>query len=285
MKKELREVLLNEDLEINDDIHTLANLILNKFSDRWLETGSFFEGPISTRMFSNYTFNKIGDMIENINIGIYFIEKRGKELGRFTMKHQGLYIIDLMLTTDTYFKIQKEIDSYQGEIIDKDERYSFYRWNVEQFESTLVHELIHAYDAYRSKGKFASQQNNDKYQEIQRKSQNAKLKSKLSVDDIDKLTRAHTQYLRLPHEINARFNQQVRNVIKKGINQFDKEFNFTIISFDEFYKKFIDGFIGWDQMTPKIKKNIQKKVYKFYYDLKLEYFRINKGEEGFVEQL
>lgn len=111
------------------------------------------------------------------------------------------------------------------------------------YNQILVHELQHAYDDIRSGGKYIQNKQSDQYY-------NSKYKSEYS-------------YLRLPHEVWARFAE-----LAEHINPYIRRSN--IVNIVE------DHIRGWEYLDEPMKKRILKAAYKLY-DLKVQEFR-NKNK-------
>jgi len=109
------------------------------------------------------------------------------------------------------------------------------------YNSILVHELQHAYDDLRSSGKYIQNKQSDQYY-------NSKYKSNYS-------------YLRLPHEVWARFAE-----LAEHINPYIRRSN--LVSIVE------DNLNGWEHLDQAMKQRILKAAYKLY-DLKVQERRKN----------
>lgn len=98
---------------------------------------------------------------------------------------------------------------------------------------TLIHEVQHAFDNWRSKGKAFQSKQALKYQESPNKSD--------------------TAYLRLPHELSSRFTEAISK-IDSG----------KLIPMTYFLEDFKKNFIGWDEMTPNIQKRLIRRASNFW---------------------
>jgi hypothetical protein len=143
---------------------------------------------------------------------------------------------------------------YGEHIITLDESDLYFKfWYA--FNSTLLHELQHAWDDWNSKGKFLNTKRWYEYDNNIVKYQD--------VDDFDIRYKLHTNYLKLNHEVNARFSQAMQQTSfwsvepKPPYNQFKK-------SFDVVKKEFIVNFEGWKVMTPNIQKRLLQRLYNFW---------------------
>jgi hypothetical protein len=93
--------------------------------------------------------------------------------------------------------------------------------------STLLHELVHAYDDFKSKGKYVDQ---DKYVSVDR-------------PNVDQET--FNKYLNNPAEINARYAQAIANV-----------YGFQHRPWKEFFARFRSEFVGWRILSPEDKRRL-----------------------------
>ena len=111
------------------------------------------------------------------------------------------------------------------------------------YRHILVHELQHAYDDIRSKGNYNQDKQSQEYYNSQYKS--------------------HYSYLKLPHEVWARFAE-----LAEHITPYIRRSN--LVSIVEDYLR------GWEYLDEQMKRRILKAVYKLY-DLKVQEFR-NKNK-------
>ena len=103
--------------------------------------------------------------------------------------------------------------------------------------TTLIHELQHFYDKCRSKGKYTQ--------------------NKQTSDYIENDGRTFDDYLKLPHEVSARFTETIRRLDIDGSN----------ISLQLYIDDFINKFQGWGKMTDKVKKSLIRRVSKHWHDI------------------
>ncbi len=115
------------------------------------------------------------------------------------------------------------------------------------FRSVLLHELQHAYDDFRSKGKYT----HDKL------SQDYYKKLKYAYDDVkSKMSEEERKiYLSLPHEYWARFNEFLSDI---------SAFNFKRKGLKFFLDYFKQNFVGYEHISDDAKKRLSKALYKFY---------------------
>jgi hypothetical protein len=124
--------------------------------------------------------------------------------------------------------------------------------------SALIHELEHAWDDYRSKGKLLNTKLGQKYKEKAEKYISQQTGKSAAYDPA--LT---TLYYRTPHEISAYFVE-----VLEEINFFRDESEMYLRDFKDLYEEFVEKFQGYEYLTPKDKKILARKFSQYYYKLK-----------------
>ena len=137
-----------------------------------------------------------------------------------------------------------------------------------EFYDTLLHELQHAYDAFRSMGKALKK--DKEYLKSKDKELDILSKKDMSEEDKKFLGDLHTKYLNLPHEINARFTQAINKIKFFEYDIVDKrkgelEEVYKLIPLREVIEKFKKKFIGWDLLSDKYKRKLIRKVSQFWH--------------------
>jgi len=118
------------------------------------------------------------------------------------------------------------------------------KWDQVVRSRILVHEFQHAYDDFRSNRKYAP------------KVFNARSKNDSSQEKIN--------YFRSNHELSAYFTEKASQI------NFIKDDKF--IDFRLALSRFKDNLMGmWHHLTPKIQKNLIRKISQYYYKLKEEF--------------
>lgn len=138
---------------------------------------------------------------------------------------------------------------------------------------SLSHEIQHAYDDFKSKGKF-----------IGKKHENDIARRKMGIFDKDYLK----QYFNLNHEINARITVAIINTVF-----YDKDYEETPLSeedgscyiiynirpFNIIKNNFIKNFDGWNLLSEKNKQNILHRLGKYYIEV-IDYIKeLNNKKE------
>lgn len=183
--------------------------------------------------------DKINDFIKNFSLEIKLdLSKKNKNIrGHFIT---GYYVNEIILYLD-YDELKK---------ISFDEKDSFNYLNFYSIlithKDTLDHEIKHALDYHISNTKaFYTKQNISHFKKKRQNSYN-------SVKDRD------IDYLKLPHEINARFHATLVKL---------SEQKYYLESWENFLKGFKDIFNGWDLLSDEQKKKIINKIYIIYDNL------------------
>ena len=131
------------------------------------------------------------------------------------------------------------------------------------FYTVLLHELQHAYDAWRSKGKALRGARNKEYIAGQEK---ARALSKVTYDDLTPeerkaISNSHKDYQNLVHEINARYAQAIQRV---NIKTMDDAWNEIMTPWKKVHGAFQSEFDGWRNLSDKMKKKLTRRLAKAY---------------------
>jgi len=119
------------------------------------------------------------------------------------------------------------------------------------FRTVLVHELQHAYDDWRSKGKYRTSKQAKDYQK--QYGDNADI---MSPGEVMWSAERWAKYAGMPHEYWARFTQTVRSLFMFP-SAYDK-------AFPAIEKEFKREFPGYDKITDDDKKRLSKALYKYW---------------------
>lgn len=203
--------------------------------------------------------------IEENNISVYLTSSEKKMTDSTTSKgwyvrpHSIFLVYEMDDLLDIYLMLNGKYMLFDKPMEPKSDDIYFKLYY--KFHDTLLHELRHAYDDYRSGGKYL---NSKRWNKFQNKFVNYSKEEKTLEKDADMFL----SYWRLPHEINARMTQAINKI------HFDKfkDNSYTEAykkPFDEVYKDFKYRFEGWKQLTDIMKKNITKRLYKYWSDYKV----------------
>lgn len=134
-----------------------------------------------------------------------------------------------------------------------------------KFNKTILHELQHAYDMYRSKGKAFKKQ--DKTYQDRKKRANfiQKKKEELKEEEVLLLSQMNREYLNLPHEIDARFTQVIKEINFAEIDFTETGYYYKMVPFDKVLKSFKIYIRGWDFMNAKDRKRLLRRLSQFWH--------------------
>jgi len=283
VRSTIKEEVIEETQTGQRDLEKLTNDILKSLSREILKSKAHMifltdneDEPITsfpivnTVMYNGDGFEELSDFIEETNIRIVPTRLiRGKKSIKGELEYSPgdrfgneFYKIWLKYDNENLDGIN-ELFRVQGKDITENDVYFniFYLWY-----STLLHELQHAYDAWRSKGKAFGGQLTKSYTALQDKANNL-MRTKSGYDDmtpeeIDAINDSRKAYLNLVHEINARYAQAMQKTILTGMDYdtFDdikKNWNDVIGSFRV-------NFAGWRHLSDKMKKKLTRRVAKAY---------------------
>lgn len=150
------------------------------------------------------------------------------------------------------------------------------------FYSTLLHELQHAYDAWRSSGKAFNAQLNKDYLSAQNRSnsiKNSKKYEEMSPEEIEAVGKSDKAYLNLVHEINARYAQAIQKTQLTGMD-FDT-FDDIKKNWEDVYRQFRTNFVGWKLLSDKMKKKLVRRLAKAYQE---ESEKLRTAKEKYPER-
>ena len=210
--------ILDEDYESVQEIKSLAEDILMYFSKQNYSRIKEYSEDLSKIVYfnpikinaayqnSSKKYKNLEDFLIETNIMFLFLPSDGSDYGHYSAIISKNYNpgehrdISLFYKNDFIEKLQEQIsekNSNSKEISVTDIYTIMYLF----FLSTLVHELQHAYDDYRSKGKLYNTKEFNQY--IEDYEDEVSLVEKN--DDLNMIKR----YFNLPHEVWARFSQAV----------------------------------------------------------------------------
>lgn len=252
----LKEQILNEDFNSQQELEKLTVDIFKTYLMDLVSEKNFilrqFRYPrlwLFNTLKTKNTYHTLTDFMENFKMFFQFENKIEGRHAYFSAESLKMGVIgvevDMHKTVEALKKLNPQ-ESKEEQM--KDLYYALYDNNL---LSGILHELQHAYDHYRSKGKFIDSNKKSK-------SYYKRVKNDSPVGD------ERTNYLRLQHEVESRFAQAI---------------NLTVASGEPwgYIKDFTQNFEGWNKMTPKIKKYLMRRASQYYYK-KLEQNK-NKGGE------
>jgi len=262
--RDLIKKLLKEDFETITDISVLSADVLKaairnivNLAIRQRSALNVFTSIFNIFDKTKAIYTKINDFLSNFKLVVKFSRSLGDDstAGKFKpySDDDGLLILRLspqqikeslerhVLTKlsgpITQESIEQMVDNVYKDIITNDMR------------DTVAHELQHAYDAWRSKRKYVANKTVAKYR-ADYPDENAPI-----------TPQQYKDYLRLPHEINARFTETIKNlrlIFKKSDGSFD------MVPFDRVKNEFEQKFEGFKVIKPKMATRLIKRLYTYY---------------------
>lgn len=279
--------LLDEDYESVSELRQFANDILLELAR---ENVDFFvervknEKPldffysisiVEAYQNSKHKYKKINEFLRlsnNTRIALY---KTDNERSRGVYKHNKTasgYNLGERREIILYYE-DSFIEDLKKKILDWIERgyentyYELYSPFYYKFTSTLIHELQHNYDDFRSKGNTFNTKQSKSFSELA----NA-LKQKQTTEELtDKEEFAkYDKYLNLPHEIWARFSQSVFKIrfTKGEVFKTEDEKVFlkrTMYPISDAVSSLKMEFVGWEKLSDKMKKKLLNKIVQFWH--------------------
>lgn len=277
----IEEELLDETYEGQKDLEKLTHDILIKIGQKIIEQ-KYSVNPVerivglNTSFADSSEYSEIKEFIDDTTIKI--VPTFGDIGGEKNVRGQLAYRKPDIFREREDFTIYLK---YGQEDID-DVNYTFERWESQgygevtsaslysglrsSFYSTLLHELQHAYDAWRSKGKAMLGQSSEKYIKTKELAASISKAGKKNLDDftpeeVAAIQNSYKAYQNLVHEINARFAQAMANI---PLTSMDDNWKYNMKPWPEVYKKLIIYFDGWENLSDKMKKRLTQRLAKAY---------------------
>jgi len=271
---------LNEDYADINEIDILAGDIIEYFTKSNLGfLKDFTEGlgtnvinlkvsncVISSDITDIKKYDSLWRFLREFGLEISFVKYLNGALGIWKRIDENRGIIELKLDESKFIeKVKWYIQANNlNEKWSDTNAIQILRFIFNDFKSTLIHEIQHAYDDFRSGGRYR----------LDKKSKNyySNLKYDANKEGSRQTDLERSKYYDLPHEYWARFSQYV-NKWKPGFNQ----------SFDKIFENFKMFFVGYDNLSENNKKRLQKALYKFWDEknnnrIKENTMKLNKTE-------
>jgi len=231
-----RELALNETFESYVELRRLARDVFAAYRDGRLRQGKIY--PITD--FKKRDYVTIGGIFE-ANIGVFYQEKEGRD------DAYGSFMSPKLDKHGNRVDVSSTTEYGDGVLI-------VHKLNV----PTILHELEHAYDSFRSGGKFTvSRGAQDFFAEMGKNRIVGRDEIPNIVDKRRKL------YYRAPHELSAFFVQAV-----DGIDFFYDEAETVFRDFRDVHDEFKEKMKGYKYLTPKIQRDLARKLSQYYYRIR-----------------
>jgi GH24 family phage-related lysozyme (muramidase) len=179
------------------------------------------------------------------------IQNSGKEVFEIRLKYE-----DEKLDEINQMFAEKPL----GEVSYKDVYFKIFY----MFNSVLLHEVQHAYDAWRSKGKALDSADNKGFVDRSRKAKalaRSKKYDDLTPEEIKAINDSYAEYQNLVHEINARYAQTMNKV---RMTSLDDDWNHVEKPWKSVYSDFKTHFDGWSRLSDKMKKKLTRRLAKAF---------------------
>ena len=256
-----------ESIASQKSIETLANDILRDMAKLYMDNmvvskfgnGKYimFEKYYVININSDKYDNDTKKFIDDTNLKIVLDEKNNTTTkASYTPYHN---IITLNYEKEFNEKIQYELNNPEklGNYIMEYNETKLYATLYNEFNKYLIHELQHAWDDWITKGKFQNTKKWDKY-----------LKNKIMLQtnkNLDYKTKSniHKQYLKLPHEINARFTDAMKETTR-DMWKMDDDWVYHKQPFEDVVKNFKLNYEHWREMSPTVQKRLLHRLYQFW---------------------
>ena len=290
INEEIQNVL-DETYKSVDEIKKLSNDILIKTAEinfeKYNSDGSFrYIYGVNVDKMDSSKYDEIKNYVADSNVQIYFQPKDDKSSNKADYSNIVTYKgekynprteRDINLYYD-YNRFKEKIDEMLKEHVIS--RSDFYSKLYYEFYASLVHELQHSYDDYRSGGMAYNTPENEKYREkyLQKSDNNV---SRSQINDLE----SYREYLNLPHEIWARFSQAMIKV-RFYTWDYDKSNNKQIVymmyPLNQVLKDFKYAFDNFGVLSPEMQKRLYRKVSQFWHIEQEKINKLNKngGEES-----
>jgi hypothetical protein len=209
----------------------------------------------------NPKINKISEMkefINNFDCAISLSKENGNIKGSFAPYSFRSGYIELNTDKKRLLHEVSMTKRRDGTYDYKDLYFTLYL----QFASTLLHELQHAYDWYRSKGKAIKHSDKNAKREGRKKELVAKGYSEHNEEEREFMNDFHKEYQNQPHEIDARFTQAIKET---NFYKMDDDFNKVIIPLRDVFKSFTVWFDGWKNLSYKDRKRLSRRLSQFWH--------------------
>ncbi len=277
VKQIIKEEIFKETHVAQKDLEKFANDILKFMGQRCVDdyaaqvkydpdNAKLYQLPLLfTGKMTGEGYGEIGKFVEETSIKIHPIEMidEPETKGRlgYTPPEENngkeYFEIKLKYEQDKLDEINGLLREKYPEITSNDVYFKLFYI----FFSTLLHELQHAYDAWRSKGKAFRPQFSAEYIRQQELANKIKFKGDLTPEELEAIGNSYKAYLNLVHEINARYAQTMHRVRIKG---FDDNFNDTLNPWKDVFSQFKLNFNGWRLLSDKMKKKLTRRLAKAY---------------------
>lgn len=228
-----------------------------------------------------YQFHAIRLFASNVKLvfRIKFVKELGNQRAAYVANVEGTYKPNDVKAIDLYIG-QKDILNFFHDVYVTQDKLE--RFLENRCFSSLVHELQHAFDDYRSKSKiFHNQQTVDYF----------KNNPEDALDNmVDKAFEREVKYLNLPHEIWARFTETVMKLeFFKYLDMKDHPkgiaFEYSQVPLNNVLEQFKRKMIGFQVLPEEMQQKLIKRVASFYHKEVANFDKIHPETKDLVNIL
>lgn len=277
--------LLSEDFDTQEEMIKLSNDVLKSVIRKAVNYFLYSYPNILTTyvgVFQNLPqkYNKLSEFLRTYHMKIVFDEGNriyfspiGNTNGSIVLgKYTNHFTENAYKICTDFINNHPNVEDASDDEITELYRDIYFAVYSEKMILSLAHELQHAYDSWRSKNKAFKDKASNKYYSSGNK----------NFEDMDKET--YEKYLKLHHEINARFTQAMAQVrlIEIVFTRDDpnRPFGYQYaIPINDFIKSFKLNFLGYDVLTPKQQKYVLRRASQYYHAAKEKYDGKIKGKD------
>jgi hypothetical protein len=274
--KGLIKHLLREDMNTHVELQNLADSVfmtsIRYFVNETIDKGSTLNIldrlPNIFRNINKSKYSNLGDFVNEYDLGFRYSgglsslgdfvahdETSGDIIVRYELAKLQKTIEDVVFPT---LKSGKQINQ---EIYDQMCNQVHGRLYDRKVLSTILHELQHAYDSWRSQGMFMASKRGYDYDKEYGNLPKGTPITKKQRDDYDKLE----------YEINARFTQAIKEIqfyiTNTGMDKNKPNGYLTPVPFSSVKSQFENNFGAYEKMTPNFRKRLMRRLSQAYYQI------------------
>jgi hypothetical protein len=291
-----------ESFKSQKELEQFTKSILEQYSEEIVKSieSKFFKMTynkmpmIELSMFNPSVYNELESFIkENPRLQFHivgkggFINYKGGEKAHYVTDSKGEQLIQIL--GDSVFAdgdsivdtINKSINVWNGDWDREEYSYSDERYeqsynkltkdierSIMKYFSSLLHELQHAYDNWRSNGNYDNSRkgfddNDKKVRELQNR-------ISLEEDEKDFIDKHYNDYLNLRYEVDARFTQAINKVDFYDVDwdltdeYSERDFLYSMNPFETVFKDFKRVYHEYKSLTSDERKRVNRKLGQFY---------------------
>lgn len=277
--------LLSEDFDTQEEMIRLSNDVLKEVIKKGVNY-YIYSTPfiLSTyvNVFQNLPskYNKLREFLREYHLRIVmeegdlvFFSSTNKINGRIELQRFAKdYLAEATKNCAEFLQSHPDVNEVTEEELKELYREVYFDVYKEDLILSLAHELQHAYDSWRSNNKYIKDKSSKNY-----------YKPGNTIND-KRDEETYKKYLKLHHEINARFTQAIAKsrLIDIVFSRDDPKRPFGYqyaVPINDFIKSFKLNFLGYNVLSPKQQKYVLRRASQYYYAAKEKYEGKIKGKE------